>query len=192
MTLLDEIEPRWDVRERHQTVVRAPAERTWAELARLPANASQVVRVLMGLRSVPGRLMGRRTDGLDVERPLLQVMTGAGRFALLAERAGEEVVLGLAGRFWELAPDLVPLAGREDYQRFDLPGAARACVNFRVEPIDAHTSRLTTETRVVLFGSARWRFRLYWALIGPFSAWTRRDWLRLVRQRAEAGATRAT
>jgi hypothetical protein len=48
------------------------------------------------------------------------------------------------------------------------------------------TARLATETRVqTLDPSARWRFRLYWLVVGPFSAFIRRRWLSTARRAAE-------
>jgi hypothetical protein len=49
-------------------------------------------------------------------------------------------------------------------------------------------TRLATETRVhALNAAARWRFRLYWLVVGPFSALIRRRWLYAARRAAEGG-----
>ena len=46
--------------------------------------------------------------------------------------------------------------------------------------------RLATETRVLALNpKARWRFRLYWLVVGPFSALIRRRWLSAARRAAE-------
>ena len=103
IALLDEIEPTWHVREYHETIVNAPSHVVYAELAVLPANASTVMRVLMGLRRLPARLMGKRSEVRVIEQSLIKAMQQQG-FALLGERPGEEIVLGLAGRFWQAAP----------------------------------------------------------------------------------------
>lgn len=51
-----------------------------------------------------------------------------------------------------------------------------------------HGARLATETRVhALNPTARWRFRLYWLVVGPFSALIRRRWLSAARRAAEGG-----
>jgi hypothetical protein len=45
---------------------------------------------------------------------------------------------------------------------------------------DGH-SRLSTETRVLaLDGKSRLAFRIYWLVVGPFSALIRRRWLRAI------------
>jgi hypothetical protein len=47
---------------------------------------------------------------------------------------------------------------------------------------------LATETRVhALTATARRRFRLYWLVVGPFSALIRRRWLSAARRAAETG-----
>jgi hypothetical protein len=52
----------------------------------------------------------------------------------------------------------------------------------------ARGTRLATETRVHAAGfAARRRFRLYWFVVGPFSALIRRRWLAAARRAAEAG-----
>jgi hypothetical protein len=49
-----------------------------------------------------------------------------------------------------------------------------------------HDALLATETRVhALNPPARWRFRLYWLVVGPFSALIRRRWLSAARRAAE-------
>jgi hypothetical protein len=51
-----------------------------------------------------------------------------------------------------------------------------------------HGALLATETRVhPLNSTARWRFRLYWLVVGPFSALIRRRWLSAARGAAAGG-----
>jgi hypothetical protein len=60
----------------------------------------------------------------------------------------------------------------------------KIAIDFRAEPI-AGGSRLTTETRVrTMDERARRTFRLYWLLVGPFSALIRRRWLRAIQAAA--------
>lgn len=183
VSLLDEIEPAWHVHEYHETLVNAPASVVYESALALPVDASTLMQVLMGLRGLPARLMGHLRKKLR-EKSLIKAMQAQG-FARLGERPGEEIVLGLAGRFWEAAPPGVRLNGREDFVNYREAGSARASINLRVEPLDGGQVRLSTETRVRCFGSAGREFKLHWALIGPFSAWIRRDWLRLIRRASE-------
>jgi hypothetical protein len=137
---------------------------------------------------MPARL--NRRHRLEVLRrnsdlSLIDALTSGG-FVLLDELPGEEIVLGLAGRFWQPAPKLARLHNREDYVHYEQNDSARTCVNFRVEALDAQRTRLSTETRVRCFGNGQHKFKLYWVLIGPFSALIRRDWLRLIKRRSES------
>jgi hypothetical protein len=54
------------------------------------------------------------------------------------------------------------------------------------EPRGEHGARLATETRVHgLSAAARRRLRLYWIVVGPFSALIRRRWLIAARRAAD-------
>ncbi len=188
-SLLDEIEPLWHVHEYHETIVNAPPNVVYDAMMALPVGASTVMRVLMGLRGLPARLIGRRTRRKEAvhNEALIAAMRRQG-FVLLGERPGAEIVLGLAGRFWQAAPSGVRLNGREDFMRYEERGAARASINFRVEPLSGGRTRVSTETRVRCFGGAERKFKVYWAFIGPFSAWIRRDWLRLIKRSSESAS----
>ena len=163
-----------DVRSRHEVEVNATPERVWAAIDALDPASSPVVRVLMALRSLPARLTRRAA------RP---PRTLRGGFVLLDQALGDEIVLGLVGRFWSPAGGLLRVEPSA-FAGFDLPGYAVAACNVTVRgdgPV-----RLATETRVrCTDDAARRRFRAYWALVGPFSGLIRRDMLRAIRRAAE-------
>jgi len=113
-------------------------------------------------------------------------------FVILAETPGKEFVAGVAGRFWR------PDGGRHldlkarDFARFARVGEAKVALNFRVRPGPLHYSVLSTETRILCFGrAARWKFRLYWALVRPFSGLIRKAILRQVKEEAESARVEA-
>jgi hypothetical protein len=107
-------------------------------------------------------------------------------FTKLDEIPGRELVFGIAGRFWRPAGDLRRLADRAAFDAFAEEGCVKVAWNLRVEPLDDGASLLSTETRIASFGrGARRKFRLYWAVVGPFSGLTRRSLLRGVKRRAE-------
>jgi hypothetical protein len=103
----------------------------------------------------------------------------------LGENAPDEIALGVIGQFWKLS------GGRfcEDaaaFDAFDQPGYAKAVWNFSLVDVGQNVTRLATETRVVCSDrSSRFRFRLYWTLIGPFSGLIRREVLRTIRAKVE-------
>ena len=73
-----------------------------------------LIRALLTLRSLPGlilhpratrrRMQHRRDRGVEGLRGML----GGDGFVLLAESPGEELVLGVTGRFWTPSAKLVP------------------------------------------------------------------------------------
>jgi hypothetical protein len=102
---------------------------------------------------------------------------------LLREEGNHEVVWGMAGRFWHPSRNIFRLSDSRVWLRYTQAGSAKAAINFVVEGIAGGKTRLSTETRVVCFGSgARWNFKLYWLLAGWFSGWIRRRWLDEVKR----------
>ncbi len=184
--LIDCFLPAGEVSSRHEVEVRAPAERVWAAARSLDLAGSPVVRALFALRSLPGILsrksVARRGLGMDMDGLL---KTG---FVILAEAPGEEIVLGLVGRFWTPNGGIVRVDPAE-FAAFDRPGYAVAAWNFTVRGPAAGPVRLATETRVRLTDpSSRRRFRAYWTVVGPFSGLIRREMLRTIRNAAEVEA----
>jgi hypothetical protein len=190
--LLDDLLPAYDAREWHATVVHASVERVYAAL--WSANlASPVVRVLLGLRALPGALLGALSQPRDAWRRLLARVGArltmrdviAGGFTVVAEDPPRELVLGVDGAFWRLRGDL----RRVDAASFRGPqprGTARAAWNFHVAQRADGTSALSTETRVRCADPAsRWRFRAYWLIVRPGSGLIRRLMLRSIRRDAE-------
>ncbi len=179
--LLDRILPEFDFRNRHAIIVAAPVACVAEALETSPplSESSAVVRLLLRLRGL--------TPSSEASS-LRASMTGRG-FTVLAERPGEEFVLGIAGRFWAFdeAGNLLSLPDAKAFTEFNQPGTAKAAVNVRLEALSAGTTRLSTETRVkCVDGTAHRRFMFYWALIKPFSGWIRREMLRSIQRRALA------
>ncbi|MGQ0534511.1 MAG: hypothetical protein ACT4PT_00360 [Methanobacteriota archaeon] len=174
---LDEVLPRYDVRTRHEIDVAAPRDRVWPHVAALDLSSVPLVRRLFALRG-----------GLPLSREGLE---RAG-FVVLSEIPREELVLGVAGRFWRPRGDLQPLDA-EAFRSFERPGYAKAVWEFRLEPYGPVVTRLSTETRVACFGrAARFAFRAYWLLVGPGSSAIRRAMLRAIARRATGDEPRAT
>lgn len=184
MALIDDWMPAYDVAADYATEVAAPVERVWAALRTVDFGRSPVVRALFALRSLPGLLAGRgRRRSLETSLDRLP----ASGFVLLDERPREELLLGLAGRFWKPTGGVVRVTP-DEFRAFDRPGYALATWNFTAEARADGRTRLATETRVRCTDQAsRRRFRRYWRLIGPFSGLIRVEMLRMVRREAESG-----
>jgi hypothetical protein len=177
-TLLDEVLPEFDYRSRHDRHVLASPDVVASAVERYDVgrDASPLVRLLFRLR------------GLKVPSGSLRdALTGSG-FGVLAERPGEEVVVGTIGRFWALREQdyLERPRGLEDFHAFSPPGWAKGAMTVRVEARDDGSSTLVTETRVLCVDDhARRRFAPYWAFVRVFSGCIRRDFLGGIARIAE-------
>lgn len=178
--LIDKFLPNPDFFAAYAISIDAPASVVYARLLVTDFNASRIVRLLLSLRT------GRRVRRHRAPSELRQRFTDTG-FVILAERPGEEVVIGVVGKFWR------PDGGRclelkpGGFVAFSHPGSAKVAMNFRVRSDSPDQTLLSTETRIACFGRAAWwKFRLYWALIAPFSGLIRKAILMQVKADAEA------
>jgi hypothetical protein len=164
-SLLSDVLPRWDVRKRHSIDLAAPPERVWRALNETTLGDMPLARLLFRLRGLP----------TAPDRALLDLEG----FQRLAEEPGRELVVGGVGRPW--IPTARPRRDA-DVRTFAEPGYAKMALNVTY---DGHS--LATETRVQLTDprSRRW-FKLYWLVVGPFSALIRRIWLRAIARRARS------
>ena len=188
MSLLDRFVPAWDAASRHSVQVLAEPSLVYEAARRPDLGRAPLVRLLMAIRSLPGRLLPARFSR-ETGNALQHAECTVGNlsFTLLAEAPGEEFVLGLMGRFWTASGGVVA-ATAEDFLRPAPPGLAQAFWNFRVIAT-AQGSELATETRVRCGDEASRRsFRRYWRIIGPASGAIRRSVLRQIRNEAERNA----
>ncbi|MGH2793734.1 MAG: hypothetical protein ACRDKG_05470 [Actinomycetota bacterium] len=182
MDLLDEIIPEWHFGNRHQIVVDAPADRVaeTLESMRPDRDASWFVRALFRARGLSIPEGGTTRDTLSA--------TG---FSVLGERAGREIVFGIAGKFWaprEMA-NLARVPNADAFRAFARTGEAKGAMTFRIEPLYDGRTVLMTETRVWCSdGRARLLFGLYWTLIRIPSGLIRADMLRSIAHRATSPA----
>lgn len=182
--LIDDFMPVYDFSEKHETVIRASAADIYKALKEADFSESFVVRWLMRLR------------GMSVESITLRSFRKS-RFELLAETQNEELLIGLAGKFWTPAGSLQKVdAG--NFREFDKPGFAKATWNFTLQPLEgdagvtdaAPQTRALTETRIqCMDDKSRSSFGFYWTFIQPFSGWIRNEMLAVVKKNAERLAT---
>jgi len=172
-TLIERFLPHYDVSARYQIDIHAPVERAYSAARFLDMSDSRTIRWLYSLRGIPEN--GLTLDGM--------LKWG---FVLLADKPSQEFVIGLIGRFWTPMPQIQHLnAGA--FVPFDQPGFAKVAANMTFFPRDDGIVQVATETRVRCSDvKSRLYFRLYWLLISPFSGLIRKEWLRLIKQRAEA------
>ncbi|HEX2188634.1 MAG TPA: hypothetical protein VHG51_07025 [Longimicrobiaceae bacterium] len=187
--LVEAFLPQYDAASRHCAAVAAPPERVWAAVRALDLGGSPLVRALFLLRGLPAllarpraTLAARRAGERGLGLTLDELVRGG--FTLLGERPGEELLLGLVGRFWRADGGIVRVAA-EEWRAWERPGYAKAAWSFSLRPGAGGAVHLATETRVRCTDEAsRRRFLRYWRVVGPFSGLVRREMLRAVAKAA--------
>lgn len=170
--LIDNFLPQYDINARYQINVHTSLSDAYLAVRSLDMCNSKIVRWLYRLRGLP------RSDFT------LDGMLKWG-FVLLADKPSQELVFGLIGRFWTPAPKIQRIKA-DAFTTFNKPGFAKAVGNIAFFAQSDGSLRVTTETRVhCLDHTSRQRFFLYWLLISPFSGIIRKEWLRLIKQKAE-------
>jgi hypothetical protein len=189
--LLDDIQPSFDVTEVHSIKVDARPEIVFPAMKNVTlGEISSVVRLLLFLRAIPEKMVGRERKTVSVERPFLSSLQGNG-FLLLAEKEEREIVFGRmvpagVGRFWRASSAKgVPLSGATEFLTFDHPDYIRVVANLMIEPNGIHGVIVRTESRcLALSRNALREFMPYWRIIRPGSGLIRRLWLRGIRAHA--------
>ena len=186
--LLDALMPQVDVDERHEIVVDAPADVTFAAARDLELDRSPVIRLIFAARTLPSTLGGetgptRHPVGIVDE-------TLALGWGILAETPGRVIAVGAVTKPWEPVVTFHALPPQE-FPRFSQPGFAKIVWTLEAEPLGPSRSIARTETRVITTDPASRRlFRRYWALFSPGILLIRYEGLRLVKADAERRAAR--
>ena len=177
--LIDDFLPTYDVRKRHRTKVHAPIDEVYLAVRQLDISQAKLSMFLFRLRGLSAPSCFTLDDFLKMG------------FILLGERPGEELLLGLVGRFWTPSGELRPVESG-DFRDFNERGYAKAAWNFSLCELPDGSVLLGTETRVYCTDEvSRRRFRLYWLIVGTFSGLIRREMLRAVKRNAERSRARA-
>jgi len=192
--LLDELMPRYHVAERHRTLVRAAPAVVYAALREADLAGGPVTRLLVTLRVVPAAVIAlvRSPRAAFVEWRERRAQRGVrladlerAGFRIVAERAPEEILIGLLGRFWTPRGAICADVSVETFRVGPPAGQALAGWSFSVHARPGGLTELRTETRVWCASDAWPSFRLYWFVVRPGSGLIRRAMLRAIRRRAE-------
>jgi hypothetical protein len=175
MTLADDLLSVFDVSDELAVVVEVGAAATWDALNNADlidvGRRRPLVGVLGALRDLPEiathLLHGERPLGAPV-RLTLRDATGlptiGGGWILLGERPGEELALGLVGKFWRPVIEYADVDA-EHFKAFAEPGWAKTVYALGVTALDADRTLLRAVMRTVATDerARRW-FRRYWTL----------------------------
>lgn len=180
--VLDRLLPAYDIAERHETTVAAPAGPTWDAARAMDINRSPLVRAIFAVRTLPARILGRAPR--QEPRSLVDETTAIG-WRPLGEIPGRLLVMGAVTQPWAAAPVFRGMPA-EEFTAFDEPGYVKIVWTLEVEPLGSGRSRFRTQTRAASTDAAsRARFRKYWAMVSPGVRVIRQQSLGLVKSDAE-------
>jgi hypothetical protein len=172
--LEDEFLPAYDVADAVAVVVHANAGVTWAALMDVDLIAlgrrHPLVGLLGAVRLLPemiGHLLHGEPPPAAPKRMRLRDTTtmpaSSGGWILLGERPGEEIALGLVGKFWQPVIEYAHVAA-EDFSAFSEPGYAKTVYALAVRPLESGEGTLLSavmRTATTDEHARRW-FRRYW------------------------------
>ena len=193
--------PVYDVSDSVALVVEADERATWDALLSTDlievGRRKPLVAVLGAMRMLPDvvwqALHGEHTPPPERMRlrDLATVSVAAGGWALLGERPGREIALGLVGRFWRPVIEFADVDA-DRFADFAEPGYAKTIYSLSVSPIDDHRTLLTGLMRTATTDErARAWFRRYWTFgVGSGAHTLVNGLLEVVREDAEAPAPR--
>jgi hypothetical protein len=197
----DDFLPVYDVSDEVATVVEADPQTVWEAL--LVADLLDVGKraplagMLGTLRMLPELashlLHGERPPGAPKSmrlREIAQLPADQGGWVLLGERPGEELALGLVGKFWRpvIRYAQVPADG---FREYDEPGWAKTVYVLSVRPVADSGTLLSGLMRTATTDEhARTWFRRYWTFgVGSGAHILVHSLLDAVRETAESVST---
>jgi hypothetical protein len=180
---LDRFMPLYDVVERHQIRVAAPAAVTFGVARDLDLSDSCLVQAIFRGREL--MMHGTPPPKGVAEPPGIVAAALRLGWGVLTDEANHEIVLGAVTKPWEPNPVFRDLLPRE-FVEFVEPGFVKIAFTLRADPLPDGTSIFRTETRALATDvDARAKFRRYWALVSPGVALIRRAMLDPIRREAE-------
>jgi hypothetical protein len=171
----EELLPVYDVSDAVATVVEADPQSTYDALLEVDllevGKEAPLVGVLGALRVLPevvGHLLHGESPAKPPEsmrlREMPEIPMAEGGWILLGDRPGEEIALGLVGKFWRPVIEFAPIATAEEFRSFDQPGFAKTVYDLSVRELEPGRTLLSGLMRTATTDkhARRW-FRRYWA-----------------------------
>jgi hypothetical protein len=179
--LLDLFMPTYDVADRHNVYVAAPAEVALSAAMEMDLESSAIVRGVFKGREW---ILRSKPDNVVRPRGLLARMTSLG-WVVLAELPGREIVVGSVTIPWEPNPTFRAVPP-DEFSAFSEPGFVKIVWTLRADSARDNESIFRTETRATATDrEARKRFRRYWSFLSPGIIVIRRAMLPAVKIEAE-------
>jgi hypothetical protein len=179
--IIESFMPSYEVAERHEVRVNAPAELTLAAGRDMDVYRSPVVNAIFAIRTLPSRLHGAPPRA---PAPLLKETLALG-WRILAEVPDRAIVVGAVTQPWRAQVEFRGV-DPDAFAGFAEPGYAKIVWTLEAVPLGPEASLFRTETRVSTTDPrSRARFRRYWAALSPGILLIRRESLKLVKADAE-------
>lgn len=155
---LDRFMPRWDVRERFELEVDAPADLVLRTATEFDMQSLPLVKAVFRLREV---LLGSAPTAPRTPQGILAETRSLG-WGLLAEEADRWIACGAHCQPWQADVRFIALAPAA-FAAFAEPDQVKIAWTIEAQPLGPARSRLVQETRAVATDEpARARFRRYW------------------------------
>ena len=185
MTVLDRLIPAAQLMEINAADVPAPPSIVWDRIRHGELAQAPLVRALFALRN----LFMRDSSGASPTIRIDDLRSSPERpgFQMLVNDPPREFAVGAIGQVWRLDIPFVHVATANDYARFGQPGYVKVAWAVRVVPGETNDRcRVEIDVRVHATDEPSWRkFQRYFWLVGPFSRYIRRSFLKaLVRDAA--------
>jgi hypothetical protein len=182
--LLDQFLPAYDVSERHEARVDAPASVTYQVGKEVDPNRSPLVRAIFQARQ---SLMGGKGEAALPSRPLLQMTKDLG-WRVLAEVPDRVIVMGALTQPWQAQVRFQALSP-DQFAAFHQPGYVKIIWTIEADSVGPLQSIARTQTRVQTTDpAARARFRTYWSKFSPGILVIRQQILAQIKAEAERRA----
>jgi hypothetical protein len=187
--VIDRFVPDTEFADTISVTVNATAAAIFDATLKVTLDEMPIATAIGTLRSLPGRLLGRKPPAQD-GAPFIAMLLSGGT-VVLEEEPDREIVFGSAGKYHQLLDqEPRPFETAAQFLAFDDPDYQQLFMSLRVEPtITPGLNRLVLEHRThPLSASSRRRFRRYWRVIKPSGAFVTKQLLRAIKRRAEAGS----
>jgi hypothetical protein len=171
--IVDDVLPVYDVSDSVAVVAEADAALAWTALMEVDLIEVGRHRPLVGLLGAVRMLPEIASHLLHGERPpaaperlrlrdTAELPPDKGGWVLLGEQPGEEIALGLIGKFWRPVIQFAQVSA-DEFGAFAEPGFAKTVYALSVRPLDERRSLLTGVMRTATTDehARRW-FRRYW------------------------------
>jgi hypothetical protein len=179
--LLDPFVPAPDVRDRHSTLVRAPADLVMEVARNFDMQSIPAVHAIFWLRTKLMRAKGAapaRGNGLAASTQRIG-------WGVLVDQPGRAYVSGAACQPWQADVVFSPIPA-EQFRAYAEPDRVKIVWSLETEALEPALTRLSTETRVAATDDrARAKFRRYWRVFGIGIVLIRRLVLPAARRQAE-------